>query len=97
MVAPDTTVADIIYVPLDCDLAQNHRHTLAVIGNMDGVHLGHQALVKKAVALAQDKPAAAIVFDPHPRQVFHPQTPPFLLTNLPQKAALLGQLGIQKL
>ncbi|MEM9420958.1 MAG: riboflavin biosynthesis protein RibF [Pseudomonadota bacterium] len=81
-------------VALDCDLAAPYRNTIAIIGNLDGVHLGHQALIEAAKKLAGDTPLSAVVFAPHPRQVFKPDTPPFLLTDLPTKADLLRRYGI---
>ncbi len=87
--------AELIRAPLDCDIAEPYRGTVAVIGNLDGVHIGHQALIREAVELAGDKTAAAITFVPHPRQVFRPDDPPFLLTDEETKADLLGALGIK--
>jgi riboflavin kinase/FMN adenylyltransferase len=68
------------------------------MGNMDGVHRGHQALIGEAAKLATNlgKPLSAIVFEPHPRLVFQPDTEPFLLTTPEQKIDLLGQCGIEK-
>ncbi|WP_370338186.1 bifunctional riboflavin kinase/FAD synthetase [Parvularcula marina] len=88
--------AKIIRVPLECALGDAYRGALAVIGNMDGVHRGHQELIRHGVTLAQkaDCPAAVVIFDPHPRQVFQPDTPPFLLTGIETKARILGELGV---
>lgn len=92
------TAPDILHVPLHCPLAEAYRDSVGVIGNLDGVHLGHQALVREAAAFAgeQAKPLTAIVFEPHPRQFFAPDTAPFLLTSLPQKAYLLKDLGVSR-
>lgn len=91
------TAADIIRAPLSCALREELRGGLAVIGNLDGVHPGHQALVKEGVKLAaaQQATPAVVVFDPHPRSAFDPETPPFLLTRTETKAQILGQLGIK--
>ena len=87
----------VISCPLDCKLADQYREHVAVMGNMDGVHLGHQALIGigKELSDKSGKPLGAIIFDPHPRQVFDPAGEPFLLTTKEQKAELLGQAGVQ--
>lgn len=91
--------AEIIRVPLHCPLQETWRGSLAVIGNLDGVHLGHQTLVREGVRLAAavDAPPAVVVFEPHPRKVFQPQTPPFQLTCTHTKAEILGSLGVERL
>jgi riboflavin kinase/FMN adenylyltransferase len=91
------TGLEVIHAPLHCDLAAAHRGAVAVMGNMDGVHLGHQALVRQAIDFAGDRVPAGLVFEPHPRTVFTPDTPPFLLTKLLTKAAILEGLGLRKL
>ncbi|MCI5048175.1 MAG: bifunctional riboflavin kinase/FAD synthetase [Aquisalinus sp.] len=87
----------VIHTPLNCALSDTHRDHVAVMGNMDGVHKGHQVLIGEAAALAREmgKPLGAIIFDPHPRQVFDPSGDPFLLTSREQKIALLGEQGIE--
>ena len=54
------------------------------IGNFDGVHLGHQALLNelRAAAQARGLPAAVVIFEPHPREFFAPQQAPTRLTSL---------------
>lgn len=73
------------------------RDHVAVMGNMDGVHRGHQILIAQAADLArtQNRALGAVIFDPHPRQVFAPDGPAFLLTSLTQKIALLGAHGVE--
>ena len=85
----------LVHAPLDCAVAPARRGAVAVLGNLDGVHLGHQALIGEARALAAEAgaPLAAVTFAPHPRRAFDPDTPPFLLTTLEQKAAILEGLG----
>ena len=65
------------------------------LGNFDGLHAGHQAVVARAVALARERGVAAIVatFDPHPVRHFRPKAPPFLLTSLGQRRALVAEAG----
>ncbi len=72
-----------------------HGSSLA-IGNFDGVHRGHQALLLDAVADARaaDRPAGVMVFEPHPREFFRPSEPHFRLTTLSEKLALLERLGL---
>ncbi len=66
------------------------------IGNFDGVHLGHQAVIGRAVAAARARRAAALVltFDPHPSRLFRPDAEPFALTTLDQRLRLFAGLGV---
>jgi riboflavin kinase/FMN adenylyltransferase len=70
---------------------------VVAIGNFDGVHLGHQALFKATADLArqQNRPAAVLTFEPHPREFFQPEQPPFRLTLLAAKARLMASFAIQ--
>jgi len=65
------------------------------LGNFDGVHRGHQAVIRAAVHKARElaAPARALTFEPHPRMFFHPKSAPFRLTPYPIKEALLKELG----
>src|SRR5256885_16581084 len=67
------------------------------LGNFDGVHRGHQALLGQAAqhATALGAPLVVLTFEPHPRRFFVPDTGPFRLTLLPAKARLLPQPGVQ--
>lgn len=66
------------------------------IGNFDGVHRGHQAVLAMAMGLAKrmGRKLAVLTFAPHPRQFFKPDAPLFLLTEASEKAALLGHYGV---
>jgi riboflavin kinase/FMN adenylyltransferase len=66
------------------------------IGNFDGVHLGHQAVIEAAVQKARvlDVPAAVLTFEPHPRMLFKPDSEPFRLTPLRPKAHAIEGLGV---
>jgi riboflavin kinase/FMN adenylyltransferase len=66
------------------------------IGNFDGVHVAHQALLRKAreLAAARKARAIALTFDPHPVRVLRPGLAPPLLTTLERKLELLGQHGL---
>ncbi len=65
------------------------------LGNFDGVHRGHQAVIGVALrhARAAGRPGLVATFEPHPSRHFRPETPPFALTTLPQKLALIAALG----
>lgn len=68
---------------------------IVALGNFDGFHLGHQAVVGCAVerARAEGRPALVATFDPHPVRYFRPDTPPFRLTTLDQRARLFAAAG----
>ena len=68
------------------------------IGNFDGVHLGHQALLNELCAAAQLRglPVAVMVFEPHPREFFTPQQAPARLTNLREKLELFAGMGMDR-
>lgn len=71
------------------------RGGIVALGNFDGVHRGHQAVVGAAVARARatGRPAIVCTFDPHPVRHFNPDAPPFQLTSLDQRLALFGEAG----
>ena len=73
------------------------RGSVVVIGNFDGVHRGHQAVLAEAVALAERRALVPLVltFAPHPAAVLG-RTPPPLLTTLPHRAELLAGLGLRR-
>ena len=68
---------------------------VVALGNFDGVHLGHQAVVARAVerARAAGRPALVATFDPHPVRFFRPDTPPFRLSTLDQRERLFAAAG----
>lgn len=76
-------------------LAQVPGPVCVAIGVFDGVHLGHQALVREAMAEAKKRGGTAVVltFHPHPARILRPQNAPHLLTSTPHKVALIGELG----
>jgi riboflavin kinase / FMN adenylyltransferase len=71
------------------------RGGIVALGNFDGFHLGHQAVVRRAVerARAEGRPILVATFDPHPVRFFRPDTPPFRLTTLDQRERLFGEAG----
>ena len=78
------------------DLPETARGCVLAIGNFDGVHLGHQQVIAQARAQADklNAPLGVMLFDPHPQQFFAPDAPPFRLTRLVTRAALLADLGV---
>jgi riboflavin kinase / FMN adenylyltransferase len=71
------------------------RGAIVALGNFDGFHRGHQAVVGRAVTLARERGVPAIVatFDPHPVRYFKPDVPPFRLTTLDQRQRLFAGAG----
>lgn len=72
---------------------------VVAIGNFDGVHLGHRALIAEAAAVASrlGVPLGVVTFEPHPRQFFQPAGAPFRLTLQPMKCRLMRELGVDHL
>jgi riboflavin kinase/FMN adenylyltransferase len=72
------------------------RGGYVALGNFDGFHLGHQAVVGRAVerARAAGKPAIVATFDPHPMRYFRPDSPWFRLTSLDQRQRLFAAAGV---
>jgi len=71
------------------------RGGIVALGNFDGFHAGHQAVVARVVARAraEGRPAIVATFDPHPRRYFQPHLLPFRLTNLDQRERLFAAAG----
>ena len=71
------------------------KGAILALGNFDGFHLGHQAVVSRAVARAfhERRPVIVATFDPHPVRFFKPDVPPFRLTTLDQREALVRPCG----
>jgi riboflavin kinase/FMN adenylyltransferase len=71
------------------------RGGIVALGNFDGFHKGHQAVVGRAVAraAAEGRPVLVATFDPHPVRFFKPDLPPFRLTTLDQRERLFGAAG----
>src|SRR5579859_1756434 len=69
---------------------------VVAMGNFDGVHLGHRAVIDAALrmGLAHGKPAFAVTFEPHPRSYFSPNSPQFRLTGEAGKLRLLAATGL---
>jgi len=73
----------------------NLKGSILALGNFDGFHLGHQAVVSRAVARAfhERRPVIVATFDPHPVRFFKPDVPPFRLTTLDQRQELFAHAG----
>src|SRR3954452_15125846 len=71
-------------------------HPVIAIGNFDGVHRGHRAVIGTAMerAKAAHRPAAVLTFEPHPRTFFRPDEPSFHLTSEAAKLRLLAATGL---
>ena len=78
------------------ELPEEARGAVVAIGNFDGVHLGHQAVIREAgrIARASGFPWAALTFEPHPRSVFGAEAAPFRLTPFRTKARHIKALGV---
>ena len=80
------------------DNAKIARPTVLTLGVFDGLHLGHQLIMKTIVERARATGAVptVITFDPHPRALLHPESAPPLLQTFDQKIEALGVLGIEQ-
>ena len=76
-------------------IPESLRGAILALGNFDGFHLGHQAVVGEALSWARARGCPGIVatFDPHPMRHFKPDTPPFRLTTLDQRQELFAKAG----
>lgn len=72
------------------------RGASIALGNFDGVHLGHHAVIASARAVADERDIGlgAAVFEPHPRRFFQPDAPPFRIQSNAQRARTLAELGV---
>lgn len=75
------------------------RGAAVAIGNFDGVHLGHQAVIglTRDLAAGIGAPVGVLTFEPHPRQFFAPESAPFRLMNAGARANRLDRLQVEKL
>ena len=80
----------------EADLPPDARGAVLTLGNFDGVHLGHQAVIAEAlrIARAAGRPLGVLTFEPHTKAFFRPDMPPFRLTPLRVKLHALEALGV---
>lgn len=76
-------------------IPESLQGSIVALGNFDGFHLGHQAVVGRAIqrAFHERRPVIVATFDPHPVRFFKPDVPPFRLTSLDQREALFAHAG----
>ena len=81
------------------DIPDDARGAVAAMGNFDGVHLGHRAVIDRARGIAAESgaPLAVATFEPHPRSLFAPDSPPFRLMTPDTRARRLDGLGVDLL
>ena len=84
-----------IRLTLDAPVPEALRGAIVALGNFDGFHLGHQAVVGRAVQRAahERRPVIVATFDPHPVRHFRPDAAPFRLTSLDQRERLFAAAG----
>ena len=80
------------------ELGPEDRGACVAFGSFDGVHLGHQRVIRLAADAARElgAPLGVISFEPHPWRWFHPGDPPFLLTTPHQQAERFEALGVER-
>lgn len=80
------------------NIKPRHHGCVASVGNFDGLHLGHQAVLRQllAAAVKHKLPSTAIIFEPQPAEYFHPDGQPPRLTALREKLMLLRHFGVDR-
>jgi riboflavin kinase/FMN adenylyltransferase len=78
---------------------QDDRGTVAALGNFDGVHLGHQSVIRAAGQVARElgAPLSVLTFEPHPRMLFQQDTATFRLSTTDTRAEALADIGVETL
>lgn len=76
---------------------QADRGATAAIGNFDGVHRGHMAVIELARGAIHEAPLGIVTFEPHPREYFAPDAPPFRLMGRSARAHRLEKVGVERL
>ncbi len=78
-------------------VSEGDKGATVAIGNFDGVHSGHQAVIQIAREAMPEAPLGVVTFEPHPREYFAPDAPPFRLMNATARATRLRKLGVDVL
>lgn len=80
------------------NLQPRHQGCVATIGNFDGIHLGHRAIIRQVTAKAKSLglPSAVMVFEPQPREFFAPEEAPARLMTFREKVEVLAELGLDR-
>ncbi|MHA7875361.1 bifunctional riboflavin kinase/FAD synthetase [Roseivivax sp.] len=78
-------------------IPEDARGASAAIGNFDGVHRGHRTVLDLARQAAPEAPLGVLTFEPHPREFFAPEAPPFRLTSAAARASRLKKIGVETL
>lgn len=80
------------------NLRERHRGCVATIGNFDGVHLGHRAILRQVADKAKQLgvPSTVMVFEPQPREFFAPETAPARLMTFREKCEVLAEMGVDR-
>ena len=78
------------------NFGREHPGAVVALGVFDGLHRGHQALIKKLTAKAKRSghQSVALTFEPHPQKIFRRTSQPFILTTKPEKKFLLSRMGV---
>jgi riboflavin kinase/FMN adenylyltransferase len=76
-------------------VSDGDKGATVAIGNFDGVHSGHQAVIQQARDAVPDAPLGILTFEPHPREYFRPDAPPFRLMSAEARATRLNKLGVE--
>ena len=76
------------------DLPADARRATVALGNFDGVHRGHAQVIRAAHGARPNVPLSVLTFEPHPREHFRPDDPPFRLTLSAERADALAALGV---
>lgn len=86
------------FIPIDLKdgVPADMQFSVVAIGNFDGIHRGHQAVLElaKDIARSENRPALMMTFEPHPRSLFKPDMPVFRLTPQSLKAQIIEKLGL---
>jgi riboflavin kinase / FMN adenylyltransferase len=95
---PSSLIPQLMHLFHGIDNARIARPTVLTLGVFDGLHLGHQLVMRTVVerARAVNAVPTVITFDPHPRAVLHPESAPPLLQTFDQKIEAFGVLGIEQ-